>query len=55
MFEDIPKQLQELRKMQMDKLKKGKKDTVNVRILINTSLTSFSLIGDMSSFNRHSC
>ena len=34
MFEDIPDELHELRKMQMDKLKKpGKK--VNVRILVN--------------------
>ena len=36
MFEDIPNELYELRKMQMDKLKKpGKK--VNVRILVNPS------------------
>ena len=36
MFEDIPNELHELRKMQMDKLKKpGKK--VNVRILVNPS------------------
>ena len=36
MFEDIPNELHELRKMQMGKLKKpGKK--VNVRILVNPS------------------
>ena len=27
--------------------------TVNVRILVNPSLTSFSLMGNMSGFNRH--
>ena len=51
MFEEIPKELHELRKMQMDKLKKARKVTVNVRILVNPSLTSFSLMGDKSSFN----
>ena len=52
MFEDIPKELHELRKMQMDKLKKARRDGKHA-YLVNPSLTSFSPMGNMSGFNRH--